>query len=111
MNLVRLIVIAILALLAAFSGATKIMLMEQEVAFFGSFGFTHPMLIAFGIAQLVGSLMLIARSTRLYGALLIAASFAISAGLLLMAGSLAAATITLIAIGALAWIAFELIRR
>ena len=105
MTLVRNIVIALLVFLAVSSGATKVMLMQQDVMFFGSFGFTDPMLIAFGAVQLVGGLLLIFRSTRLYGALVIAVSFAVSAVLLLMAGSILVAIITLIAICLLAWVA------
>ena len=110
MNRIRNIVLALLVFLAISTGATKVSLMEQDVVFFGNFGFTNSMLIAFGVAQLVGGLMLIFRWTRLYGALVIAASFAVSAVLLLMAGSILVAIITLIAVCALAWVAADSLR-
>jgi hypothetical protein len=43
-------ILAILTLLAVSSGITKILLMPQDVNFFGKFGFSDPILIAFGKA-------------------------------------------------------------
>ncbi|WP_126454745.1 hypothetical protein [Sulfuriflexus mobilis] len=41
--------LAILVFLAASSGVTKIMLMPQDVEFFGNYGFTNPILMLFTV--------------------------------------------------------------
>jgi hypothetical protein len=48
MNLFLNVILIILVLLAISSGATKIMLMQQDVEFFGNYGFTNSMLITYG---------------------------------------------------------------
>ena len=90
------IVLAILVLLAFSSGIVKIMLIEVEVQFYGSHGFTNSVLIAFGAIQLAGGLLLIAPKTRSVGGLIIAISFLISAVLLLISGNVPLAFISLV---------------
>jgi len=90
------IVLVILIFLAASSGITKIMLMEQDVEFFGQYGFTNPILIGFGIAQLLGGLLLAIPKTRAIGAVVVAITFLVSAAILAMAGNVPVAIVTLI---------------
>ena len=90
------IVLVLLVLLASSSGITKIMLIQREVDFFSQYGFTNPILIGFGVTQLMAGLLLVAPKTRIIGALLIAITFLISAVLLLMSSSIPMAVITLI---------------
>lgn len=101
MKIVLILLLILLTLLALASGAAKIMLLQRDVEFFGSFGFTHPMLIFFGIAQVAGGVLLIAPKTRFYGAALIGITFLVSAFLLVLAGDIPAAAITVVAILAL----------
>lgn len=105
MKLVNYVVLAVLVLLAVSSGVTKIMLMQQDVEFFGQYGFTNPILIAYGIAQLVGGVLLILPGTRAFGAVTVAATFLVSAAVLLMAGKILLTIITLICILLLAYVA------
>jgi len=58
MKAVSKIILALLTLLAASSGITKILLMHQDLDFFGKYGFSSPMLIVFGSVQLLGGLLL-----------------------------------------------------
>lgn len=90
------VVLAVLVFLAISSGITKIMLMEQDTEFFGRYGFTNPLLIAFGISQLAGGCLLIFYRTHLIGASLIAITFLISAGLLVMDGNFVFTLITFV---------------
>lgn len=53
------VILTILVFLAISSGVTKIMLMPQDVEFFGNYGFTNSILIAYGVAQLIGGILLI----------------------------------------------------
>ncbi|MDQ7049602.1 MAG: hypothetical protein Q9M92_08685 [Enterobacterales bacterium] len=86
--------LVILFLLATSSGVTKIMLMPQEVQFFGGVGFSNVMLIIFGVIQLVGGLMLALTKTRLFGAIVVAITFTISTVVLFMSESIVVALIT-----------------
>jgi hypothetical protein len=86
--------LAILVLLAISSGVSKIMLMPQEVQFFGSVGFSNLILVIFGLFQVVGGLMLVLSKTRLSGAIVVAITFAISAIVLFISENIMVALIT-----------------
>ncbi len=51
MKLAFAILLAILTFLAVSSGVMKVMLVQQDVEFFGRYGFSDAMLIAFGIVH------------------------------------------------------------
>lgn len=90
-------VLILLVLLSIAAGVSKILLMEQEARFFAAFGVTDSLLIAFGIFQVLGGLLLAVPRTRLVGAAIVAVTFIISAVLLLLAGSWGVAAVTIIA--------------
>lgn len=85
-------------LLALASGVAKILLLPNEVEFFGAYGFSTAALIVFGLVQLAAAVLLIAAKTRALGAGLAGITFLISAVLLVMAGNIAAAAVTGLAI-------------
>ena len=97
MKVVSIIIVAILVLLAISSGTTKVLLMQQDVVFFGKYGFTNPVLIAFGSAQILGGLLMIVMKTRFAGAAVVAATFLVSLALLLMEGNWPISIVTAIA--------------
>ena len=97
MKAVSTIVLAILTLLAVSSGFTKILLMQQEVDFFGEYGFSDPILIGYGLAQLLGGLLLVFAKTRFVGAAIVAITFLVSLALLLIEGNIPVSVITVIA--------------
>lgn len=101
------ILLAILVFLAVSSGLTKIMLMQQDVEFFGQYGFTNPILIAFGIAQVLGGILLMLPKTRVIGASLIAITFLISAVVLFMDGNNLVAIITMIFVALLGFVIYK----
>ncbi len=86
------------------------MLMPQDVEFFGKYGFSNPLLIAYGAVQLVGGILLIIPETRAFGALVVAITFLISLAVLVMAGNLPVAFITLVCIGLLGYVAREALK-
>ena len=98
MNVLLKLNLVILVILATSSGVTKIILMQQDVDFFGQYGFTNPILIAYGATQLTGGALLIAPMTRLAGAIIVAITFLISAVVLIMAGNIPVTIFTLIAL-------------
>ena len=95
MKITYYLILAILVLLAISSGVTKIMLMPQDVEFFGKYGFTDPLLIVFGVVQLVGGVLLLLSKTRRLGAIAVAITFLISFVLLVMSKSFPIAIVTL----------------
>ena len=97
-------VMVIIAFLASSSGVAKIMLMEQEVGFFGEFGFTDTGLMVFGIAQVLGGLFMLIGKVRLLGTLVVALSFVVSAVVLLLAGNFVVFLATMALIVLAAWI-------
>ena len=90
------VILTILVFLAVSAGITKIILMPQDVEFFGEYGFTNPILIAYGVVQLLGGVLLALPKTRIIGAVLVAITFLISAVILVMSGNIPVTIITLI---------------
>jgi hypothetical protein len=96
MKIIFYIALAVLVLLAISSGLTKILLMPQDVEFFGRYGFSNPMLIAYGLVQFIGGALLAVPKSRVIGALLVAVTFLISAVVLLLSGNIPIALLTLV---------------
>jgi len=94
MKIAILILIALLAILAAFSGIAKITLVQNEVEFFGQYGFSNAMLIVFGAAQLAGGIFLPWRKTRFAAAAVIAGTFLVSLVMLLLDGNIPVSIVT-----------------
>jgi hypothetical protein len=92
-------VLVVLVLLACVSGLSKVMLVQREVEFFGQFGFTTPILLAFGLAQLAGGILLCFRAMRIVAAVVVLLTFLISAALLVLSAEIAVASITLVFVG------------
>lgn len=91
------IILVILSLLAIASGLAKVMLMPQEVDFFGRFGFSNPVLVIYGMAQLIGGVLLLFQRTQFAGAAIVAITFLVSLVVLLIDGNIpvSAATIAI----------------
>lgn len=96
MKVAMTIVTLLIGLLSLAAGAAKIALVPEEVRFLSQFGFTSTLTITFGIAQLVGGLLLVLPATRLYGAGIAGIAFAISALLLLLDDNLVFAGVSLV---------------
>jgi uncharacterized membrane protein YphA (DoxX/SURF4 family) len=86
--------IAALMFLSISSGVTKIMLMPQDRIFFIRAGFSDPLIIGFGLVQVLGGILLALPKFRKIGAITIGVTFAVSAYLLFQAGNTRLALIT-----------------
>lgn len=91
------IVVAILTFLAISSGLTKVVLMQQDVDFFGKYGFTNPILMFYGAVQVIGGVLLPFKKTRFIGAAVIALTFIVSLVVLVMEGNIPLSIVTTIA--------------
>ncbi len=111
MNIFFKVMLVVLVFLAVSSGITKIVLTERDVEFFGKYGFTNLIVIAYGAAQLLGGILLVPPRTRITGAILIAVTFSISAILLVLDQKFLVALITLFFVAILGLIARRTARR
>ena len=97
MKIVSATILVILVLLAVSSGITKVALMQQDVDFFGKYGFSNPILIAYGLVQLIGGVLMVFKRSRFLGAAIVAITFLISLAVLLMEGNLPVSIATIVA--------------
>jgi hypothetical protein len=80
--------LVVLVLLSLSSGVTKILLMPQEVEFFGGGGFSSTWIVVYGAAQLVGGILLILAKTRLWGGAVMVFTFGVSTILIFLSGKI-----------------------
>ena len=97
MKIVSTIILILLIFLAISSGVTKVMLMQQDVDFFGKYGFSNPILIVYGLVQILGGASMVFQKTRFVGAAIVAITFLISLAVLLMEGNIPVSIVTVIA--------------
>ena len=97
MKLASTVVLALLVLLALASGVTKIALMPDDVDFFGRYGFSNAILMAYGATQVAGGVLLPFRKTRFLGAAILAITFLVSLVVLVMDGNVPVSIATMVA--------------
>ena len=97
MKTVTTIILVVLILLAVSSGVTKVMLMQQDVDFFGKYGFSNRVLITYGILQLVGGVLMVFQRFRFIGAIIVAITFLISLAVLLIDRNIPVSIATVVA--------------
>ena len=95
MKIAYTIILVVLTFLAISSGTTKILLMQQDVEFFGQYGFSNMILMIYGIVQVIGGFLLPFSKTRFVGAAIVASTFLVSLVVLLMDGNMAVSMITI----------------
>ena len=87
MKIVNILIISVMALLSIAAGLAKVMQTEQEMAFLQSFGLNNAVIIAFGMVQIVGGVLLVPSKTRMFGAVLAASALVISTVLIFTGGN------------------------
>lgn len=88
MKIVNIVIIAIVALLSIAAGLAKVMQTPQEMEFLQGFGMSSAMIVAFGLVQVLGGVLLVPRKTRLPGAVLATLALVVSTVLIFIAGNL-----------------------
>ncbi len=71
--------------------------MQQDVDFVGKYGFSNPILIVYGIAQLIGGLLLVFTRTRFVGAAMVAITCLTSLVVILIGATIPVGIATVIA--------------
>lgn len=97
MKVVSVIILGILIFLAVSSGITKVLLLPQDVEFFGKYGFSNPILIVFGLTQILGGVLMALKKTRFAGAGIVALTFLVSLVVLIMDGNIPVSIVTIVA--------------
>ena len=97
MKIASTLILVLLIFLSILSGVTKVALMPEDVEFFGRYGFSNPLLIAFGATQLIGGVLMPFQKTRFVGAAIVAVTFLISLVILLMDGNIPVSIVTVVA--------------
>ena len=97
MKTVSTVILVVLILLAVSSGITKVALLQQDVDFFGKYGFSNPLLIVYGLVQLIAGVLMAFSRTRFVAASIVAITFLMSLAMLLMEGDLPVSVATLVA--------------
>jgi len=88
LKILNILIITVIALLSIAAGLAKLMQTEQEIVFLRGFGFNNAMIIAFGLVQMAGGVLLVPARTRLIGAVLAASAFVLSTILIFTGGDL-----------------------
>ncbi len=88
MKIVNILIISVVALLSIAAGLAKVMQTEQEMEFLQSFGLNSVLIIAFGMVQIVGGVLLVPSKTRMFGAVLATSAFIVSTILIFVGGNL-----------------------
>lgn len=96
MKIIFYIILVVLVFLAVSSGLAKILLVPRDVEFFGQYGFSEPILVAYGLLQVAGAALLAIPNTRIIGAILVALTFLLSAIVLFVSGNIPVALVTLV---------------
>lgn len=96
MKILNVLIIGIIALLSIAAGLAKVMQAPQEMAFLQGTGLSTAMIVAFGLFQLLGGVLLIPVRTRLPGAVLAALAFLVSAVLIFTSGDLTFGLVSLL---------------
>lgn len=76
----------LLTLLSLSTGAVKLARMEDEMRIFTEAGFSDPLIIAFGVVQLIGGAVLIPNKTSRLGAGIMLPTFVLATGVVFYNG-------------------------
>lgn len=89
MKILRIAILAIVAILSLAAGLAKVMRVPQEAVFFEGLGLSLGLMTAIGALQLVGALCVIFPKSQKLGAILAATAFLTSAIMIFMNGQIA----------------------
>lgn len=86
MKILNIVLVAMIALLSIAAGVAKVIESPQEVQFLQGFGFNSMLIIAYGVVQIVGGILLAIPKTIKLGAIIIMLAFALSTLLIFIGG-------------------------
>lgn len=96
MKALTMVLVVLITLLSIAAGAAKVLQAPQEVAFLQSFGLSSPLIIAYGLVQLTGGILLAIPKTRKHGALVTISAFGLSSVFIFISGNYMFGVVSLI---------------
>ena len=102
--------IATVALLSIAAGLAKVMQAPQEVEFLQSFGLSSVLIVAFGLVQVSGGVLLVPQKTRLPGAVLAALALVVSTILIFVGGNLVFGLVSMLPVALACVIIYQCVR-
>lgn len=106
MKIVKIILIAVIALLSVAAGLAKVMKVPDEVAFLAGQGLSEMMILVFGAVQILGGVLTAIPQTRLFGTVVVLIGFLLSAVLVFLSGNLAFGLISLLPTLVSVWVIY-----
>jgi len=107
MKTANLLIIAIIALLSVAAGLAKVMHTQREMEFLQGLGLSTTLIMAFGLVQIIGGVLLVSRKTRMPGAILVILALVVSTALLFIAGNTAFGWISVIPVALAGMILYQ----
>lgn len=98
MKIVNILIIAIVALLSIAAGLAKVMQTQQEMEFLQGVGLSSVVIVAFGLVQILGGVLLVPRKTRMLGAILATSALVVSTVLIFIGGNLSFGLVSILPI-------------
>ena len=98
MKIVNILIIAIIALLSIAAGLAKVMQTQQELEFLQGVGLSSALIVAFGLVQISGGVLLVLKKTRMLGAVLATSALVVSTVLIFIGGNLAFGLVSILPI-------------
>jgi len=97
-KIVNILIIAIVALLSIAAGLAKVMQTQQEMEFLQGVGLSSVVIVAFGLVQILGGVLLVPRKTRMLGAILATSALVVSTVLIFIGGNLSFGLVSILPI-------------
>ena len=110
MKIVNILIIAIIALLSIAAGLAKVMQTQQELEFLQGVGLSSALIVAFGLVQISGGILLVPRKTRMIGAVLATSALIVSTVLIFIGGNLAFGLVSILPIALACVIIYQSVR-
>ena len=110
MKIVNILIVAVIALLSIAAGLAKVMQSQQEMEFLQGVGLSSVLIVAFGLVQISGGVLLVPRKTRMLGAVLATSALVVSTVLIFVGGNLAFGLVSMLPIALASVIIYQSVR-
>ena len=107
MKILNILIIAIISLLSIAAGLAKVMQTPQEMEFLQGAGLNSVMIVAFGLVQILGGVLLVPPKTRMPGAVLATSALVVSTVLIFVGGNLTFGLVSILPIALASVIIFQ----
>ena len=86
MKTINILIVAVIALVSIAAGVAKVMQVPAEMEFLQGLGLTLPLIMAFGVGQVIAGALLVWPKTRVPGCVVAIIGFSLSTALIFISG-------------------------